>query len=64
MAVSMGFKCDGSAIRVQILPPSLSSLVILEVNFFVLLLLFFFFLNVFIYLAGLGLGCSVWDLVP
>ena len=43
MAVSMGFKCDGSAIRVQILPPSLASLVILEVNFFVLLLLFFFF---------------------
>ena len=38
MAVSMGVKCDGSAIRVQILPPSLASLIILVVSFFGLLL--------------------------
>ena len=62
MAVSMGVKCDGSAIRVQILPPSLASLIILVVSFFGLLL--FLKKYVFIYLAILGLGCSVWDLVP
>ena len=62
MAVSMGVKCDGSAIRVQILPPSLASLIILVVSFFGLLL--FLKKYVFIYLARLGLGCSVWVLVP
>ena len=25
---------------------------------------FFFFFNLFIYLAALGLSCSMWDLVP
>ena len=47
MTISMGVKCDGSAIRVQILPPSLASLVILVVSFFVL-----FFKKNFIYLFG------------